>query len=83
MKLEVKRLNCEMHQILHQIELLCQQLPVLTVWELEIKLNYVKQRHFEFVNKAGRWLAYKLSKEREKDRENSRSCYGKNRQQPY
>lgn len=40
------------------------QLSVLTVREMEIKMNYVEQNTFEFANKPRKWLAYKLGKEK-------------------
>lgn len=33
---------------------------------IKVKLNYVKQRKFELMNKPGKWYAYKLRREREK-----------------
>ena len=39
---------------------------MLTVKEIERKLQYVKQRNFEQANKPGKWLAFRLRKEREK-----------------
>ena len=51
---------------MYQLKLLHQQVSMLTVKEFETKLKYAKQRHSEFANKPGRWLAYKLRKEREK-----------------
>ena len=54
------------NNILYQLRLLHQQVSMSTVKEIETKLKYAKQRHFEFANKPGRWLAYKLRKEREK-----------------
>lgn len=53
-KLKRKKLSCRRHpkdtcKILHQIK----QSFLLTIQETEIKLNYVKQRQFEFAFKTG------------------------------
>lgn len=69
MKLEIKNgiaKDINGSKILHQIKLLCQQLPLLTVQEIETKLNDAKQMRFEFANKPGSWLAHKLRTGREK-----------------
>lgn len=64
--------------ILHQIKLPRLQLSMLINWNTNKtssiinKLNYEKQRPFAFTNKPGRWLAYKLRKEREKTLEKLR-----------
>lgn len=34
-------------------------------------MNYVKQRHLEFVNKPGKWLPYKLRKRKANGTETS------------
>lgn len=39
---------------------------MLTIKQMEVKLNSVKVRNFEHANKSGKWLAYKLRKDREK-----------------
>uniref|UniRef100_A0A2D4HBF5 Uncharacterized protein n=1 Tax=Micrurus lemniscatus lemniscatus TaxID=129467 RepID=A0A2D4HBF5_MICLE len=46
-------------QCKHEINILDQE-------ELVKKLQYIKQNHFEYANKPGRWLAYKLKKENQK-----------------
>lgn len=51
---------------MYQIKFLHQQLSMLTVREIEAKLKYVNQKNFEFANKPGKWLAYKLRKDIEK-----------------
>lgn len=41
---------------------------LLGVEETQKKIKYLKQRHFEFANKLGRYLAHCLRKQREKRR---------------
>ena len=50
--------------ITQAIKLLQAQLSMLTLYEMEQKLKYLKQRHFEFANKPGRLLAWQLKKGR-------------------
>nr|GEZ82414.1 hypothetical protein [Tanacetum cinerariifolium] len=53
-------------KVLQQIKILQSQLSLMITREIEIKMKYAKQKHFEHANKPGKFLAYKLRKEREK-----------------
>lgn len=56
-----RELNMNLKLVRHQINLLDQE-------DLEKKLRWMKQRQFENANKQGRWLTYRLKKEKERSR---------------
>lgn len=49
-----------------RIKLLQHQINVLLTEEIVKKIRCARQSYFESTNKPGRWLAYKIRKEREK-----------------
>lgn len=48
---------------------------MLAIREIQIKISYVKQKNFEFANKPGKLVAYKLWIEKENNIETSRERY--------
>lgn len=63
---KAKKLNDLEHRIL-KIKNLQHEINKLLTEEMALKIKIAKQQNFEFVNKAGKWLAYRLRKERLKN----------------
>lgn len=57
--------NKEVVKIIEKIKAI-HQINILLTEEMAMKLRYVRQKFFESANKVGKWLAYKLKKERSK-----------------
>lgn len=63
---EDKLRNSPENTTCNKLRFLQQELSILLIRKTEVKLNYAKQRNFEFeLNEPGKWLAYKLWKEKE------------------
>lgn len=52
--------------ITHQMTLLQRQLSMITMSEMEIMMNYAKQRTFESANKQGKWLHISCKKKKKR-----------------
>lgn len=56
----------EKEELKNQIKLLQLQIKIELTEELDRNLKFIKQRNFEQANKPGKWLVYKLRKEKER-----------------
>lgn len=66
-KEEAHQKNPSDSKIQNELKMLQKQLSMLLSEEIEYKLRCLKQKNFQFANKSGKWLAYKLKEKKNRN----------------